>query len=357
MSDAPTPISRLLSALSPRNVSAVYLFVVLFAIFSIVVPETFLSVGVWRSIADTQALFAIVAIAVVIPLAAGVFNLAIGAEVGFASIIVAVLVGQQGWSPTAAIVAALAAGCLIGAATGLLVVRLNIDSLIATLGTSSVLVAITAWVSDSQQVLGLSTSFQEIATTRVLGVTSSTLIMLAVAATVWYVLELTTIGRRVYATGGNRQAARLAGVNTSMVVVASLAACGLIAAVAGVLQSARTGAGDPTVGAGFLLPAYAAAMLGSTQLRGGRYNVWGAVLGVYVLATGIKGLQLAGAPVWIPEFFNGLAVLVAVGIAARQRRLKTTRRPMAPSSPVPDATRAPHPSRGDLDSIESAGTR
>jgi ribose transport system permease protein len=78
------------------------------------------------------------------------------------------------------------------------------------------------------------------------------------------------------------------------------------------------------------LPAFAAAMLGSTQLKRGRFNIWGTVISVYVLATGITGLRLAGAPVWIPDLFNGVALLVAVAVTARQRRPRV-RRPDAGS--------------------------
>ena len=84
-------------------------------------------------------------------------------------------------------------------------------------------------------------------------------------------------------------------------------------------SAASLGTGDPTVGPAYLLPAFSAAFLGSTQFRGGRFNVWGTVVAVYVLATGVKGLQLAGAPVWIPNLFNGAALLLAVGLANLER--------------------------------------
>jgi ribose transport system permease protein len=142
--------------------------------------------------------------------------------------------------------------------------------------------------------------------------------MLAIALALWYVLERTPTGRRVYATGGNVNAARLAGVRTSRVIIVSLMTCGAIAAIAGILNSAQLATGDPTIGPGYLLPAYAAAFLGSTQFQGGRYNIWGTVVAVYVLAVGVKGLQLAGAPVWIPDLFNGVALILAVGMSKYQ---------------------------------------
>jgi ribose transport system permease protein len=308
-----------LAALSFRNISALYIFVALFVLFALWVPETFLTTGVWRSLLANSALTALVAIAVTIPLSAGVFNLAVGTEVGTAAILAAWLLEKQDLGVVPAVVLTLVAGCAIGAVSGALIVRAKIDSFIATLGMSSILLALIAWISGGQQILNLPPSFQSLATNELLGLAYPVWIMLAVGLVVWYVLQRTPTGRRLYATGGNINAARLAGVSTGRVIVLSLVSCGAIAALAGLLTSAQLAVGDPTVGPGYLLPAYAAAFLGSTQFHGGRYNVWGAVIAVYVLAVGVKGLQLAGAPVWIPDLFNGTALLLAVGMSKYQR--------------------------------------
>jgi ribose transport system permease protein len=318
-----------LRSLSFRNISAIYVFAVIFLVFSLWVPSTFLDGDTWKSLLDTQAETAILATGLVIPLAAGVFDLAIGAELGLGSIIVAWLLINHGFATVPAIVLTVVIGCLVGAVSGLLIVRARIDSFIATLGISSVLLAVIDWVSNSQQILGLSNGFQSIATSEIFGVTLPVYIMLGVALIVWYVLECTPVGRRVYATGGNIEAARLAGVRVSLVIVSSLMACGAIAAFSGLLVSSSLGTGDPTIGPAYLLPAFSAAFLGSTQFRGGRFNVWGTLLAVYVLATGVKGLQLAGAPIWIPDLFNGAALLIAVGLARHQgasRRTSAIRR-------------------------------
>jgi ribose transport system permease protein len=310
---------RIAGALSPRRISALYVFAVIFVVFSLWVPDTFLTASTWRSLLDSQAETALLAVGLVIAISAGSFDLAIGAELGMGSILVAWLLVNHGVALVPAILLTVLAGGLIGLGNGLLVVRARIDSFIATLGVSSVLLALIAWISGSEQILGLSNSFQNIATTQFLGVTLAVYIMLAVALIVWYVLERTPVGRRVYATGGNIEAARLAGVRTSLVVTGALVACGAIAALSGILVTASLGAGDPTIGPPYLLPAFSAAFLGSTQFRSGRFNVWGTVVAVYVLAAGVKGLQLAGAPIWIPDLFNGVALLLAVGVARYQR--------------------------------------
>ena len=310
--------SRVWRALSFRNISALYIFVVMFAVFSLWVPDTFLQWSTWRALLDSQAPTAILAIALVVALSAGAFDLAIGAELGFGAILVSWLLVDQGVPVVPAIALTLAAGALVGAASGLLIVRARIDSFIATLGVSSLLLALIAWVSSSQQILGLPGGFTQIGTTKVLGLTLPVYLMLAIGLAVWYVLERTPAGRRVYATGGNIEAARLAGVRVSLVIVGALVACGAIAAFAGMLVTANLGTGDPSIGPAYLLPAFSAAFLGSTQFRGGRFNVWGTIVAVVVLATGVKGLQLAGAPIWIPDLFNGAALLIAVGLARHE---------------------------------------
>jgi ribose transport system permease protein len=306
---------KIVRALSFRNISALYIFAAMFIVFSIWVPDTFLQWNTWKALFDSQAVTAILAVGLVISISAGAFDLAIGAELGLGSIFVGWLLVDKGVGLVPAIVLTLLLGCATGLVSGLLVTKARIDSFIATLGMSSVLLAVIAWVSNSQQILGLPQGFQKIGTTEVFGLTLPVYLMLAVGLVVWYVLEKTPIGRRVYATGGNIEAARLAGVRVAAVVIGSLIACGAIAAFAGMLESANLGSGDPTIGPAYLLPAFSAAFLGSTQFRGGRFNVWGTIVAVYVLATGVKGLQLAGAPIWIPDLFNGAALLLAVGLA------------------------------------------
>lgn len=317
---------RLAHALSFRNISAIYLFIAMFVIFSLWVPQTFLTPGVWTSLLANQSITCLIAIALVLPLASGVFDLAIGSEVGLGAILVAWLLATLQLPAILAILLTLAAGALIGVVITFLIVRVRISSFVATLGMGSVLAATISWISNSQQITGVPREFGELASGRLFGITHSVFIMLIVAFIVWYVLERTSAGRRVYATGGNIEAEKLAGVRTTRVILASTIACGMIAGLAGILLTSQLTVGDPTTGPGYLMPAFAAAVLGSTQLKNGRYNVWGTVIAAYVLATGVKGLQLAGAPVWIPELFNGIALLVAVGMAQHQKAVATGRR-------------------------------
>ena len=326
---APVAASNWRRILSFRNISALYIFVVIFALFAIITPRTFLAPGTWVLLLDEQTITVLAALAVLIPLNVAVFNLAIGAEVGFAVILVAVLQVNLQLPWPLAVVLALAAGALIGVISGLIITRLKIDSFIATLGMSSLLTAGLVLMSGQRQVLGLGEGFRDFATGGIpLGgtfkLTWPFIIMIVVALLLWYVMEKTPLGRRMYAAGFNPDGARLSGVNVARLQIGALVVGGIVAALAGTLLASRINADDPTVGPNLLLPALTAVFLGSTQFKGGRFNVWGTVVSVYVLAVGVKGLQLLGATDWVENAFNGLALLGAVALSRWERTSKRT---------------------------------
>jgi ribose transport system permease protein len=149
--------------------------------------------------------------------------------------------------------------------------------------------------------------------------------LLGISIVMWFVLNHTPVGRRIYATGGSREAAMLAGVRTERIILGSFLVSGALAALAGILLTASLASASPTLGPNYLLPAFAAVFLGSTQITPGRFNVLGTLLAVYVLAMGVKGLQLLGAPVWTPDLFNGVALLVAVGLSVHNQALSLPR--------------------------------
>jgi ribose transport system permease protein len=129
------------------------------------------------------------------------------------------------------------------------------------------------------------------------------------------------MGRYMRAIGANPDAARLSGVRVDRWSFLSLVMSGGIAALGGVLYTSLTGP-SLSFGATLLLPAFAAAFLGSTQLQPGRFNVWGTLLAIYVLATGVVGMQLISGQQWLSDMFNGIALILAVALAVnRQRRV------------------------------------
>jgi ribose transport system permease protein len=320
------------SLLSPRRISGIYLLIVLVIFFSIA-TDTFFTTTTLRTIATEQAITAVVAMGLTIALAAGVFDLSIAGTMGLANIVVAKLMADAGLDPVFAVLLTLLVGALVGVINGLLVVYARIDPFIATLGTNSILLAAIFVVSGNKNVLGVPVGFQSVAGDQIAGIPLPVFYVIGLGLILWYVLAWTPVGRRLYATGGGREVARLAGVPTNRYIISAFVCSAAIAAAAGVLVVATIGTGSTEVGASYLLPAFAAGFLGATQFRPGRFNIWGTLLAVYLLATGVKGLVLMGADVWVPDLFNGLALIVAVGLSGIQRRAKTReRREPAPAA-------------------------
>ena len=170
--------------------------------------------------------------------------------------------------------------------------------------------------------------------------------LIALALVIWYALEHTPLGRHLFATGANPEAARLSGVHTDRMVCGSLVASGFVAGLAGVVFAAKVGTFSNAFGPPLLFPAFAAVFFGATQFKH-RANVWGTILAVYTLAFGVKGLQLAfnSGVYWITPLFNGLALLIAVSLASRRGVVKL-RRPAAEDDIVPSDPPPSHPPAG-----------
>jgi ribose transport system permease protein len=310
---------RALRFLSFRNISAAYVLLGFIVLFSIWIPDLFLTTVTLRTVLYQQAVTAIIAIGLVIPLAAAQYDFSVGAIAGMSSTVVATLMVEHGWSPAAAVPLVILAGLLTGAVNALLVVRFHVMSLIATLATTSILLGIATGIGGDGEIFGLPESFTMFAANGPLGIAWPFYYMLVIGGLAWYVLEHTPVGRRLYATGGNAEAARLAGVRVERIVFGALVVAALIASLGGLIATARVASGQYHLGPPYVIPAFAAAFMGATQLKDGRPNIWGTVLATYTLAVGVKGLQLAGAPIWLPDLFNGAALALAVGLAVSRR--------------------------------------
>ena len=297
---------------------AVVVWLGVVALFSVLEPDTFATSQNFRIILSNEAISAIVALGLVLPLASDQFDLSIAAVMGFAVVVLGSLMVNYGWSPLTASIVVVAMGALIGAVNGLLVVKLGVSSFIATLGMSSVLAGGIYKVSDGQDfVEGIPQSLINVGQSELIGIPLPVFYMVAIAAVLYFVLEHTPWGRGLYATGFNADAARLSGIKTNRLAFFSLVGSATLAALAGVLLVARIGTAPYDAGAPYLLPAFAAALLGSTQFRPGRFNVLGTLAAIYLLATGVKGLELMypNNP-WIDDLFQGIALILAVSLAA-----------------------------------------
>ena len=319
----PTRARRSLAAtLGMDRFSGLYVWAVLILIFSIWVPSLFDTATNFRIIAGSQAVTAIVAMGLIVPVACGAFDLSIAGTMGMGVCIV-VWFQANGHGYLLGIFAALAFGLLVGLVNSFIVVKLHVDSFIGTLGMSSVLSAGTTWVTGGFQVAnGISPHFTAIGQKQILGLPLPVYYMVVLALILWWMLEYTPVGRYLYSIGGNTQAARLAGIRVGRITTGAFLISGLVAAFAGVLLAAELGSASPDVGVPYLLPAFSAVFLGATQILPGRVNVLGTLIAIFLLETGVKGLQLAGAPGYINDLFNGVALIIAVALAVRSARRK-----------------------------------
>lgn len=307
--------------------SGLYLWAVFLIVFGVWTPDSFLSLSTLHSVAAQQAVTGMVAFGAMIPLTAGEFDLSVGGNANFTGILAVLLQLDWHWPVAAACVAAVAAGAIIGIVNGFVVVRLKVSSFIATLGMGSILAAgLVIITGSSQPYPPPAHSWTALTQFTVGGFQIVVLYLLVLAVLVWWLLDHTPFGRFMFATGGNAEAARLSGIRVDRIAWSTLILSATIAGLSGVLFTSLSGP-SLSFGPTLLLPSFAAAFLGSTQLRPGRFNVWGTLIAIYVLATGVTGLQLVSGAQWLSDMFSGVALIAAVALAvSRQRRDARLRR-------------------------------
>ena len=269
-----------------------------------------------RVTAAAQAVPAVIAIGALIPLICEEYDLSVGANAGLTSVLAADAF-SSGWSFPEVLIMCLAVGAVVGIVNGVIITRLYVSSLVATLGTATILIGLVQLKTKGESIVtGIPTSLTDFGSNNLLGIPLSVLVALAVSALAFYVLRSTPFGRYLYAVGSNRRAAGLVGLRVRSLTVMTFVMSGVICGAAGLLQLAVSGSGNPNVGDNFTLAALAAAFLSVAAIDPGRYNVWGTIVAVAFLAILNSGLNLAGADAAINNFANGGALIIGVGLAS-----------------------------------------
>ncbi|KAB7610161.1 ABC transporter permease [Amylibacter sp. SFDW26] len=301
----------------------VILTVLLIIIFSILLPNTFPTMLNLRAIISDKAIIALLSLGAMIPMAAGRIDLTVGYGIVLWHILAISLQTIYGLPWPVAVSIVIMLGMLSGFLNGLLVEVAKIDSFIATLGTGTVLYALALWHTGGRQMVGvLPDGFFAINGTFILGLPITGYYVLAITITMWLILEYTPVGRYLYAIGANQRAADLNGIPTRKYVIGAFMCSGTLTALTGVLLASKLRIGQASVGLEFLLPALVGAFLGSTTIKPGRVNVFGTIIGVVILAVGISGIQQFGGSFWVEPMFNGVTLLIAIGIAGYAQRRK-----------------------------------
>ena len=303
-------------------------FVGMVVTFYLLKSETFGDVDTWRGILDQAAVPAILAMGLTVALIVGDFDLSIGAIIGLAMGIVIILTvdHQMGWLLAAFI--ALGAGALVGVFNGLLVAGAGVNSFIGTLAMSSIVMGVDAKVTNQDTITsGVPASFADLGANRWLFNFSDLLwIAIGLGVILWIFTSQTESGRFMYAVGGNREAARLAGVRVRGLRMLGFVVTGICAALAGVLLGASSAGYYPNAGTGYLLPAFAAAFLG-TSMTGGKFSILATAFSVFFLQTLETGLTVLNVETWIVLVVEGavLAIAVILGQASSAPRVRRRR--------------------------------
>ena len=299
-----------------QRLSVPLCWVALIVFFGVLRPEAFLAERTLSSILGSAAPVVVLTIATVVTLRGGDYDLSGAAVMLLASNIVGVLNIREGMPIGPAIAIAIAMAVAVGLVNAYFCIVIGVDSFIVTLGMSTILAGFTLWISNSNSYSGLSDWLVNAVTNReVLGIPFSFYIALLITVVVWLIFEYTPAGRRHLFVGKSREISKLNGIAVSRTRTVSFLCCSVLSAVAGILYAGAAGGIDPTSALTLLLPAFAAAFLGSTTILPGQFNPWGAFVSVYFIVTGITGLAILGLPTFVQSFFYGGALVVAVSLA------------------------------------------
>jgi ribose transport system permease protein len=292
------------------------------AVFSIISPVAFPTFSNLVNVVNQASLAMIIAGGLTIAVIVGELDLSIGFAASMAGVLVTGLIVHNHLPIAIAILILIGVGALIGLLNGIIVTKARVNSVIATLGMGTIIVGLNfAYSSGVPIVAGVPEAFLNISLGRFHGVPNNVIVMVIILTFLWFLVERTSIGQAIQAVGGNPAAAKLSGINVDGIKILGFVASGVCAAITGVLLAARLGSGTTSAADSYLLTAFAAVFLGSATLRDGEFHVFGTFIGVLIIAIGFNGLAIFGAPTWTQFVFQGVILIVAVGLSSLGRAL------------------------------------
>lgn len=295
-------------------------------IFSILSPDAFPTLNNFVNVLNQASLATIIAGGLTLAVVVGELDLSIGYAASLHGVLVTGLIVHDKLPIALAIVIVLALGALIGVVNGLIVTKLRVNSVIATLGVGTIIVGLAfAYSSGVPIVAGVPEGFLQLSLGRWLfGIPNPIIIMAIVLAGLWVLVERTAIGQEVQAVGGNPIAARLAGISVDRIKILGFVISAVCAALTGALLASRLGSGTTNAADSYLLTAFAAVFLGSATLRDGEFHVLGTFIGTLIIVFGFNGLNIFGAPTFSQYVFQGTILVVAVALSSLGRMLAET---------------------------------
>ncbi len=291
--------------------------------FAVLSPRAFPTVNNFTNVLNQASLAMIIAAGLTLAVVVGELDLSIGFAASLHGILVTGLIVSSKLPIPLAVVIVLAAGALIGLVNGVIVTKIRVNSVIATLGVGTILTGLAfAYSAGVPIVAGVPEAFLQLSLGRWLfGIPNNIVVVVVVVGGLWVLVERTALGQEIQAVGGNPAAARLAGIDVDRIKVLGFMISGTCAALTGILLASRLGSGTASAADTYLLTAFAAVFLGSATLRDGEFHVLGTLIGALIIAFGFNGLNIFGAPTFSQYVLQGAILIVAVGLSSLGRSI------------------------------------
>ncbi|MCE4026230.1 ABC transporter permease [Microbacterium sp. Au-Mic1] len=312
--DAPSFARRVVGAVGVQNISLLIAIVALIIFIGAQNP-LFFGIDNVRVIGTAVAISGLLAVVQTVVIIMGALDISVGSIAGLASVASAMIFTTAG--PLLGVAGAIGIGIVCGLINGCIIVFGRVNPVIATLATLAAFKGLAQLVSDgrAQGYTGADPFFTFLARGTILGIPTLIAVLIVIAILVHVVLRYTSIGRNIYAVGGNDIASRLAGININRYILGVYVLTGVIAAVAGILITARTGSGQPVSGSeGLELESITAAALGGAALKGGKGTIAGTILAVILLGILTNGMTLLDVNAFWQNVAKGALLVVAVVI-------------------------------------------
>ncbi|WP_284756318.1 ABC transporter permease [Arthrobacter sp. efr-133-R2A-120] len=267
--------------------------------------------------------FALIALGQTLVILTGGIDLSVGSVMAASAMAAAWTAKNAGDNLLLPLMAAVVAGLLAGSINGFIVSQFGVPPFITTLGMLTLASGFAYVIGDGAPINGLPATFGSFANTQILGLTLPVILMIVAILSLAFIMKRTNYGLRVYAIGGNRLAAEIAGVRSRRILFSVYAISGLLAGLSGLMLASRVITGAPNLGQGYELDAIAAVVIGGASLMGGRGTVWGTAIGLLLIQTINNGLDLLLVPAYWQSVIKGVIIVAAVGVdvwAARRGR-------------------------------------
>jgi ribose transport system permease protein len=318
-----SPANLISSIFRRSDTSVLMAMLVLFCFFAIS-NSSFLTQFNLFNLSRTAALYVFMAMGQAIVVVVGGMNLSLGAIGGLTVVVAGWSMDNMGWPPMVAVTLSLLVGITAGAFNGMIIIKSKLNAFVVTLGSSFIFVGLKEGISKGFPYTDIPKTITLLGRGSIFGVPNLFLLMIALLIVMGYFFKFTVLGRRILATGGNIEAARLSGIRTDNIILLAHIMSGFFAATAGLLWISRMGSAQSSTGSDWLIISFAVAIIGGTALSGGEFSALGFFASAVLLALIKNGLIMLNVNVYFEQTFLGIIVLLAVSVESIRNALSAS---------------------------------